>query len=57
MSSLKFEINPFRELLFREMMVIFDNFNSISPWITDLAAPPEPKINELFFTKLSLFKG
>ena len=39
------------------MIVIFDNFNFIKPWITDLAAPPEPNINELFLIKLRFFKG
>ena len=57
MSFLKLVINSFKEFLLREMMVIFDNSNSIRPWITDLADPPEPKINELFFTKLRFFKG
>ena len=57
MSFLKLVINSFKEFFFREMIVTFDNFNSIRPWITDLAAPPDPKINALFFTKLSFFKG
>ena len=39
MSFLKLVINSFKEFFFREMIVIFDNFNSIRPWITDLAAP------------------
>ena len=57
MSCLKLVINSFREFFFREMIVTLDNFNSIRPWITDRAAPPDPKINELFFTKLRFFKG
>ena len=57
MSFLKLAINSSKEFFFREMIVIFDNFNSIRPWITDLAAPPDPKINEFFLIKLSFFKG
>ena len=57
MSFLKLVINSSKEFFFREMIVIFDNFNSIRPWITDLAAPPDPKINEFFLIKLSFFKG
>ena len=42
MSFLKLVINSFKEFFFLEMIVTFDNFNSIRPWITDLAAPPDP---------------
>ena len=57
MSFSKLVIKLFNDFLFREIIVISDNFKSIRPCITDLAAPPDPRTIDVFFIKLRFFKG
>ena len=53
----KLLISSFKELIFREIIVIFEKFKLINPCITDLAAPPEPSTIDFFSVKLRLFRG